>query len=453
MSLAKQSPIWSVSGLCAAIAQALDNSWPPLQVSGEISNFVLSANGHAYFSLKDSSAQIRCVMFKRSLAGLSFRPGNGQAVELRAKLSLYQARGDLQLVVESMAQPQAGQLYAAFLQLKAKLQAEGLFDSRHKRPIPAYPSRLGLVTSVAGAVQHDVQQTLARRAPHVHLVFSPASVQGSSAAAELCAALQALYQQPLDAIILARGGGSIEDLHAFNDEALARTIAASPVPIISGVGHESDYTIADFVADLRAATPTAAAELATPHPRDALLSELNAMQQWLHRKINTHIQQGQQWLDHSHNRLLQNQRHHTRQQRSQLQQCQQRLQLALQHRLHQAQQQLTNQTQRLAPAARRVPQQAQHHLQQLSWQLQRSASHHLQQQRQRLQSHSQRLFALQQAAGSQRVPLLRPDGLAVHQLADVQLGQTLTAHLSDGRLQLQVLAQTPHNKKPAKAGS
>ncbi len=279
--------VWSVGALCHAIAYALDARFNPVRVAGEISSFVRAASGHCYFSLKDSSGQLRCAMFKRAASGLAFVPREGQRVEVSGRLGVYEPRGELQLVVEAMVEAGEGNLYEQFVLLKARLQAEGLFEPERKKPLPTRVRGIGVVTSLGAAALHDVVSALQRRVPHIPVLISPASVQGANAASELAQALQALYAiaapgaevdagtgassganprttigaMPIDVILLVRGGGAMEDLWSFNDEALARVLAQSPVPVITGIGHETDFTIADFVADLRAPTPTAAAEL------------------------------------------------------------------------------------------------------------------------------------------------------------------------------------------------
>ena len=266
--------VWRVDALCRALADTLNARFNPVRVSGEISGFSRAASGHCYFSLKDESAQIRCAMFKRAATNLDFAPRDGELVEVTGRLDIYGPRGDLQLIVESMRRQGQGSLFEEFLRLKARLEAQGLFDTARKRPLTEMPRAIGLVTSLGAAALHDVASALSRRVPHIPVVLSPAAVQGDAAPAELIRALQSLYARahdidgagtPLDVILLVRGGGSMEDLWAFNNEQLALTISQSPVPLVSGVGHETDFTIADFVADLRAPTPTAAAELvATP---------------------------------------------------------------------------------------------------------------------------------------------------------------------------------------------
>ncbi|HZY15041.1 MAG TPA: exodeoxyribonuclease VII large subunit, partial [Ramlibacter sp.] len=272
--------VWAVGALCRAVADALEARFNPVAVRGELTGFSRAASGHCYFSLKDGQGQLRCAMFRRSASLLDFSPRDGELVEVTGRLGVYEARGDLQLVVESMRRAGQGALFEQFLRLKAKLEAEGLFDAARKRQVPLLPRGIGIVTSLGAAALHDVVTCLRRRAPHVPVVLAPAAVQGSDAPGQLVAGLQALYglaaRGDVDLILLVRGGGSIEDLWAFNDEQLARTIVASPVPLVSGVGHETDFPIADFCADLRAPTPTAAAELAA-QPRDTWLAALGLL--------------------------------------------------------------------------------------------------------------------------------------------------------------------------------
>lgn len=261
--------ILSVSQLNRAVAGLLQRSVPPVWVCGEISNATRAASGHWYFTLKDAGAQVRAVMFRGRAQYLDFVPRNGDRVEARAVVTLYEPRGDFQLAVEAMRPAGAGDLFQRFVKLKEKLQAEGLFDAARKRPLPAFPRTVGVVTSPRAAALRDVLTTLRRRAPGVGVVVYPALVQGVDAPAALVAALRAASRRrECDVLLLVRGGGSIEDLWAFNDETLARTIAASPVPVVSGVGHETDFTIADFVADERAPTPTGAAAAAVPDRRE-----------------------------------------------------------------------------------------------------------------------------------------------------------------------------------------
>ena len=269
--LATQTRAWTVSALCRAVADSLDTQFNPVTLRGEVSGFSRAASGHCYFSIKDDTGQIRCAMFRRAASLMDFSPRDGELVEVRGRLGVYEARGDLQLIVESMERAGQGALFEQFVRLKAKLEAEGLFDLAHKRALPAQPRAIGVVTSLGAAAWHDVMTALQRRVPHIPVLMAPALVQGAGAATTLVQALQNMYAltaednplcPPVDVILLVRGGGSMEDLWSFNDENLARLIAQSPVPLICGVGHETDFTIADFVADVRAPTPTAAAEMA-----------------------------------------------------------------------------------------------------------------------------------------------------------------------------------------------
>ena len=271
---------WSVTDLTRYLRELLesDELLQDVWVKGEVSNFSRPASGHLYFTLKDSSASLRCVMWRNAVIRQSFTPRDGDAIEVHGSISIYEVGGQYQLYADIFRPAGEGALYQEFLRLKAKLEAEGLFAPERKRPIPPKPKRIGIVTSPTGAALQDMLNTLQRRYPLVEVVLAPTPVQGDEAPARIIAALQNVAEiaHP-DVIILARGGGSIEDLWAFNDERVARAIAASPIPVITGVGHETDFTIADFVADLRAPTPTAAAELATPNQADLRLdlSELN----------------------------------------------------------------------------------------------------------------------------------------------------------------------------------
>lgn len=313
-------PVWAVGALAHAVADALDARFNPVAVRGEVSGFARAASGHCYFTLKDAGGQLRCAMFRRAASLLDFAPREGDQVELRARLSVYEARGDLQLVVESMTRAGQGQLFEQFLLLKAKLEAEGLFDAGRKRALPAQPRGIGIVTSLGAAALHDVLTALARRVPHVPVLLAPAPVQGEGAPQALRDALSKLYLLaqnrsgldadwdqknqvlPVELILLVRGGGSIEDLWAFNDEQLARTIAASPVPVVAGIGHETDFTIADFVADLRAPTPTAAAELVA-RPRAEWLAALGLLATRLVQAAQRQTDAGHQRLDGAAQRL------------------------------------------------------------------------------------------------------------------------------------------------------
>lgn len=266
-----EKQIYSVSQLNREAKLLLESQFPSVLIQGEISNFVQPSSGHFYFTLKDDKGQIRCAMFRGNNRRLSFAPENGQQVVISAKLSLYEGRGDYQLIVNSMELAGDGALARAFDELKKRLQKEGLFDQQHKKTIPTMPQTIGIITSPTGAAVRDILTTLKRRFPVANVVIYPSQVQGSTATALLCQAIEtANTRDECDILLLARGGGSLEDLWCFNEETVARAIFASPIPIVCGVGHEIDFTIADFVADARAATPTAAAELITPDRVDTL---------------------------------------------------------------------------------------------------------------------------------------------------------------------------------------
>ena len=291
---------WSVAGLVRAIGDSLANRFASVTVEGELSGFTRAASGHCYFSLKDAdggNALLRCALFRRTAALLDFQPADGQRVEIRGRVALYEPRGDLQFVAEAMRRAGAGALYEQFLRLKARLESEGLFDAARKRELPAYPRRIGVITSTAGAALHDVLTALARRAPQVEVFVYPSLVQGADAPASLVAALgQANRRRDAELLILCRGGGSLEDLWAFNDERLVRAIVASELPVIAGVGHETDITLADLAADLRAPTPTAAAELAAPS-RQECLGQLAHLEQVLRRRVRRELDTAAQRLD------------------------------------------------------------------------------------------------------------------------------------------------------------
>jgi exodeoxyribonuclease VII large subunit len=301
------TPRYSVSDLTRRL-RALFESQPDLQeiwVLGEISNLSRPASGHLYFTLKDASAQLRCVMWRSEVGRLRFAPNEGLAVEVHGSVSVYEAGGQYQLYADALRPLGEGTLYAEFLRLKAKLEAEGLFDSRRKRMLPSRPRRIGIITSPSGAALHDMLQTLERRYPLAEVILAGAPVQGAQAPRALIRALEALVRldSPPEVILLGRGGGSIEDLWAFNDEQLVRAVAACPVPVVSGVGHETDFTLVDFAADLRAPTPTAAAELATPVTRADLVEGLGEVQAGLTRSLQQELAGKRSQLEEVHDRL------------------------------------------------------------------------------------------------------------------------------------------------------
>ena len=292
--------VWSVGSLVLAVADALAARFGACTVRGELSGFSRAASGHCYFTLKDAEgaqASLRCAMFRRAAGLLDFAPRDGLQVELRGRIAVYEPRGELQFVAEAMRPLGAGSLYEQFLALKAKLEAEGLFDPARKRSLPRYPQRIGVVSSLGAAALQDVLVALARRAPQVAVIVYPSLVQGSDAPLALVQALtQAAQRRETEVLILARGGGSLEDLWAFNDERVVRAVAASPIPLVCGVGHETDVTLADFAADLRAPTPTAAAELVAPL-RDDLLLALDLLAARTQRRVRARLDSEAQRLD------------------------------------------------------------------------------------------------------------------------------------------------------------
>ena len=296
--------VLSISELNRLARQSLEREFPLLWVAGEISNLTRAASGHVYFSLKDESAQARCVMFRARAQAIPWRLENGQQVEARALVSLYEARGDFQLNIEALRRAGLGRLFEAFARLKARLEAEGLFAAERKRPLPRFPRHIGIISSPRAAALRDVLAALERRAPHVTAILYPTLVQGDSAAGNIAQAIAAAGQRKeCDLLLIVRGGGSIEDLWAFNEEIVARAILASPLPIVSGVGHETDTTITDYVADLRAATPTAAAELATQGWHEAA-GEIAGLATALGRAMRYRIARQQQGLDQLALRLI-----------------------------------------------------------------------------------------------------------------------------------------------------
>jgi exodeoxyribonuclease VII large subunit len=292
--------VWGVAALLLAMGDALAARFGACSVRGELSGFTRAASGHCYFTLKDAEGQaaaLRCAMFRRAASLVDFNPRDGQQVELRGRIALYEPRGELQFVVEAMQLVGTGSLYEQFLRLKERLQAQGLFDAERKRPLPRFPARVGVVTSLAAAALRDVLTTLARRAPQVEVIVYSSPVQGAEAPAALVAALQLANQRrEVDVLILCRGGGSLEDLWAFNDEHVVHAVAASEIPLVCGVGHETDVSLADFAADLRAPTPTAAAELVAPAQAEAL-EQLATLARRMRRQVQRQLERQAQDLD------------------------------------------------------------------------------------------------------------------------------------------------------------
>jgi exodeoxyribonuclease VII large subunit len=324
--------IYSVRELNFAAKQLIESGLPLLWVRGEISNFVCASSGHWYFSLKDDQAQVRCVMFRHKSQYMDWQPKSGVQVEILALPGLYEARGEFQLTLEQMRPAGMGALYEAFERLKKKLEAEGLFADARKRPLPGFPAQIGVITSPQAAALRDVLTTLAKRMPGLPVVLYPTAVQGAGSAKKIVEAINlANARHECDVLILCRGGGSIEDLWSFNEEEVARAIAASHIPIVCGVGHETDFTIADFVADQRAATPTAAAQAVVPDSLE-LLRRLQQFEQRLSRAIQRQLERLMQQLDYLQRSLV-HPAQRARQQMQHLDQLQQRLQSNLRHQL------------------------------------------------------------------------------------------------------------------------
>ena len=410
--------IWGVGVLCRAIADAIEARFNPIAVRGEISGFTRASSGHCYFTLKDPQGQLRCAMFKRSAQMLNFAPKDGQSVEVFGRLGVYEPRGELQLVVESMRTTGQGTWFEQFLKLKAQLEAEGLFNADRKRPISERPRAIGIVTSLGAAALHDVATALQRRVPHIPVVLSPALVQGADAPASLLQALQALSAKPeIDVILLVRGGGSLEDLWAFNDEQLARAIVACPVPIISGVGHETDFTIADFCADLRAPTPTAAAELCAVSQTD-LVHQVMGLQELMQNLVHRQIDKSSQGLDLAQSRIG----------RPSQAISQQVLRVT---RLEQSM------LQRMAS----ITQACQHDLINKKAHLQRALGQTLQNSQQRVQRSQLRLGLLNPRLVLERgfAWLSDEKGVAISSVNQTKVGQSVQATLADGLVDLSVV--------------
>ncbi|MEL5847838.1 MAG: exodeoxyribonuclease VII large subunit [Candidatus Igneacidithiobacillus chanchocoensis] len=299
----KQLPVLRVSDLNSAVREIIEGNFPLLQVEGEISNFSCPSSGHWYFSLKDARAQVRCAMFRNRNVAQRWQPADGMQVRMVAQPTLYEARGEFQLIVEQMEKQGGGDLAAEFQRIKEKLAAEGLFAAEHKRPLPAFPQRVAVISSATGAAWHDIRVTLAKRWPLLELLLYPVLVQGDAAVPQIVAALELANQRASeDLILLARGGGSAEDLWCFNDERIARAIFSSTLPVVTGIGHEIDFTIADFVADLRAATPTAAVERISPEQNE-WRARLRSLQQQAQRSMDRRLRESILSLDYLRARL------------------------------------------------------------------------------------------------------------------------------------------------------
>lgn len=435
--------IFSVSRLNAEMRAVIEGSFPMLWVEGEVSNLSTPRSGHLYFSLKDAHAQVRCALFRNKRQWLRQLPADGDQILVRARVSLYEPRGDFQLIVEHLEPAGAGSAQRAFEALKRQLQAEGLFDAARKRELPRFPRRLGVITSPSGAAIRDVLQVLKRRAPQLPVTIFPAAVQGAGAAEELVTALDvAVRRGDCDVLLITRGGGSIEDLAAFNDERLARAIAAAEVPIVSAVGHEIDFSISDFVADRRAPTPSAAAELVSPD-RDTLLDGLAASQRRLEGALRRRLSQAQRQLAGLEGRLRRAAPAvRLRQQQQRLDGLDIRLNRSVRQRLSASQTHLRTLGRRLRNQgpAQRLKLVTQRFLAQSgriehAWQAQQHRRH------ERLTSATRQLQALSPLATMHRgYAILRQaeDGAVVGSVSQVKSGSRLKGVIADGVLDLKV---------------
>ncbi len=438
---------YSVSELADILRGLLEDSLPSVWVSGEISNFSRPASGHWYFTLKDSQAQLRCAMFKNTNYYVRPQPKDGDAVLVRAKVGIYPARGELQMIVEHLEAAGTGALLRAFEQLKARLAAEGLFDAALKRPLPKLPRRIGVITSGTGAALQDIINALRRRWPLAEVMLLPVPVQGKEAPPAIIRALRELpLRAPVDVILLARGGGSLEDLWAFNDEGVARAIRACVVPVVSGVGHEIDFTIADFAADLRAATPTAAAELATPDIAERY-ARVDTLDIALIGLVNRRLLQLRERLTQMASRLQSLHPGRRLQERAQrLDELDERLRHAMKARLAAGAERLRRHEQRFeaaAPLPRIVLRQGQLRL--LADRLMRAGSNVLSERRARLRQAEALLNSLNPSAVLERGYALATgaDGRILRDSTELSEGERVSVQLARGRFEADVVDIQP----------
>lgn len=429
--------IFSISQLNAEVGQLLSQGLPALWVEGEISNFIRASSGHLYLSLKDAGAQVRCAMFKGRASSLKLIPKNGLKVLVRGKVGLYEPRGEYQFIIEHMEDAGVGALQRQFEELKRSLQAQGLFAPEHKQTLPAFPRCIGVITSPTGAAIRDIINVLKRRCPQIPVMVYPVLVQGEGSKEQIVNAIrQADREQRCDVLILARGGGSIEDLWSFNEEVVAHAIYACSLPIISGVGHEIDFTIADFVADVRAPTPSAAAELVSPDMA-ALQTQVQRLFFQLQRTQQRRLQTASEHLQRLQQRL-ENQRPTNRLQQKvqRLDELDMRLKAALQRYLQSQQQRVMNLSSRLhlQSPQRQIPRQQ---AQLLRWQqyLNVLIQQRLAKARDKLQMQAGQLHALSPLATLERgygIVRHHETGTVVRNTTALRLGQTVTTQLQDG---------------------
>lgn len=457
MSLPPIANVFTVSRLNTTVRQLLEQEMGSVWLSAEISNFSQPASGHWYFTLKDDGAQVRCAMFRNSNRRVTFRPQHGQQILVRATITLYEPRGDYQLIIESMHPAGEGALQQQFELLKAKLASEGLFDQQHKQPLPEPAKQVGVITSATGAALHDVLRVLHRRDPSLPVIIYPTPVQGADAPAAIVRAIELANQRAeCDVLIVGRGGGSLEDLWSFNEERVARAIFASRIPVVSAVGHETDVTIADFVADLRAPTPSAAAEIVSRNQTE-LLRQLLSQQQRLEMAMDYYLAQQQRRFSRLDHRLQQQhpQLRLARQQTA-LFRLQQRLNEAMENRLRQSLRQQDRLSQRLAahqPQPRLF--QAQRQLEQMRYRLQQSMEKMLNRDRQRFATLAAQLEGVSPLATLARGFSVTTDssGQVVKKTAQLQSGDTLRTRLDDGWVESQVTSLLPEKKRRRKTAS
>ena len=430
----------SVSELNKQARSLLERSFLMISVEGELSNFVRPSSGHWYFTLKDSKAQVRCAMFKNRSHFLKYQPKNGDRVLVRAKVSLYEGRGDYQLICDYMEESGSGKLQQAYDELKARLHHEGLFDSQYKQPLPDHPSHIGIITSPTGAAVHDALTVLERRFPGLPVTLYPTAVQGEDAPAQIVRAIElANRHRACDVLIVGRGGGSLEDLWAFNEEPVARAVFNSEIPVISAVGHEVDVVITDFVADVRAPTPSAAAEMVSPDQRN-LKMRLDQSRQRLSLQLQRQLRTKHERL-HALRARLRHPGDQLRQQSQRLDDLEQRMQRAIHQRLHQhrtrlnqLQQRLNNQqpNQQISRYRQQVRQSYQH--------LQQLMQTRLLQARMELKGQAGRLHAVSPLATLDRGYAIVHDehGKVIHDSQQVQAGDRIETRLQHGRLQCTV---------------
>ena len=456
MLSSQTTSIFTVSRLNQTVRLLLEQEMGHVWISGEISNFTQPSSGHWYFTLKDDTAQVRCAMFRNSNRRVTFRPQHGQQVLVRANITLYEPRGDYQIIVESMQPAGEGLLQQKYEQLKAKLQAEGLFDQQYKQPLPSPAHCVGVITSKTGAALHDILHVLKRRDPSLPVIIYPTAVQGDDAPGQIVHAIElANARLECDVLIVGRGGGSLEDLWSFNDERVARAIFNSAIPVVSAVGHETDVTIADFVGDLRAPTPSAAAEIVSRNQQE-LLRQIQSVQQRLGMAMDYYIaNRNRRFTQMFHRLQQQHPQLRLARQQTVLERLRQRMNFALENKIKQANQRQQRGSQRLNqqnPQSRIY--RAQTRIQQLEYRLAENVRARLSEQRERfgnVVTHLEAVSPLSTLARGYSVTTAT-DGKVLKQTKQVKAGDVLTTRLSDGWVESEVkgvtAAKKTRKKKP-----